>query len=119
VTGDVRRSIRAQHGGDARVTLGSRVAVRVINISMTGVLLETSDTADVARGDQLELTVPLGGAPFTATLQVGRQDRLRDDRKVARLRVGCAFVNMDPARREQLAKFLADGLIPPQGERRG
>jgi hypothetical protein len=118
VTGDVRRTIRAQHGGDACVTLGSRVAVRVINISMTGVLLETSDTADVARGDRLELTMPLGGVPFTATLQVGRHDRLRD-RKVARLRVGCAFVNMDPARQEQLAKFLADGLIPPQAERRG
>jgi hypothetical protein len=114
---DVRRAPRAAHG-DARITLGSRVAVRVVNISLTGVLLEAADTADVTHGDQLELTMPLGRDAFTATLQVGREMRFFDDRKVSRLRVGCEFVDLDPGRRQQLAQFLADGLIVPQAERR-
>jgi hypothetical protein len=89
----------------------------VVNISMTGVLLEASDAAaDVRHGDQLELTVPLGEAGFTATLQVGREDPAPDGRTGARRRVGCVFVNMDPVRRQQLAQFLAGALIPSRAE---
>ena len=114
---DVRRALRAPQDDDARASLGSRLAVRIVNISLSGVLLETSDSnADITHGDELELTVPLGRASFSAKLAVSREARLTDGRTGGRLRVACVFVNLDPARRQQLADFLADGLVPSRSE---
>lgn len=109
---EVRRTPRAAPAG-AGVTLQSRLAVRIVNISLTGVLLEASEgTASIECGDYLDLTVPLDGAGFTARLRIGREHRLADARAGFRVRIGCAFVDLDSARRKQLADFLTDGFKP-------
>jgi hypothetical protein len=117
MTADVRRAPRATHSGES-VQLGSRFAVRVVNISLTGVLLETcAGSAGIIRGDRLDLSVPLGRAIFSARLEVGREDWLPEGKNGGRLRVGCAFVDLNAARRQQLAQFLADGLVSPRTDR--
>lgn len=107
-----RRSARLEFHVSPDVLLRTWTSVRVLDISATGVLLETN--AGEA-WDRIELLMPLGGMTFAAQVQVCRRQVLRDGRGEPRVRIGGSFMNLDDASRGQLAEFLAGGIRPAGG----
>jgi hypothetical protein len=107
-----RRSARLEFHATPEVLLRTWTSVRVVDISATGVLLETKATET---WDRIELLMPLGGVTFAAKVQVRRRQLLRDGRGEPCVRIGGSFLNLDDASRGQLAEFLAGGARPANG----
>ena len=101
-----RRSSRLEFRVTPEVLLRAWTSVRVVDISATGVLLETNAPE---AWDRIELLVPLGGVTFAAQVQVRRRVVLQDERGAQRIRIGGSFTNVDAASRNHLAAFLAGG----------
>src|SRR5262249_33435239 len=94
-----RRSPRyAMEAGDQAV-LPLTVAVQGLDISVAGVLLQTSRPVKVGSSGCLRLNV--GGTPFAADVEVRRALESSDSRH----RIGASFVSIRPEHRHVIERF--------------
>ncbi len=96
-----RRWPRIAVSKQARLERTAEFDVRVLDISLGGVLIATPEA--VAKQHQARISVRLGDVPIEADLEVRRVTRDRDgsDYKVAG-----RFVGLDEATREAMRRFL-------------
>ena len=78
------------------------VSVQVIDITVAGVLLQSSRLLEVGTRGCLRLNV--GGTPFAADIEV---QRVSDDTTAKNLtyRMGAVFVNITPEHRQAIERF--------------
>jgi hypothetical protein len=107
-----RRTTRLEFQVTPEVLLRTWTSVRVVDISATGVLLETNSNE---MWDRIDLLMPLGGVTFAAKVQVRRRQVLHGGHGEPRVRIGGSFLNLDDVSRCQLAAFLAGGTSLPGG----
>jgi len=94
-----RRFPRVVMSHDSRVVLPLTVPVKVIDVSLGGVLLESTPPVNVeARGI---LRVSMGGAPFAANIEVRRVS----DVPGSRISVGARFVSVSVEHRQVIERF--------------
>ncbi len=95
-----RRSSRRTIEGVASVP--AALNVRVLDISVAGVLLHSSQP--VGPGSRARLRLDLDGSPFSADVQVQRVVPAPDSRPGFRL--GAAFVDLPPESRHLIERFM-------------
>ena len=84
-------------------TVPASVNVRVLDISVAGVLLHSSE--EVALGTRGHLRLHLDGSPFRADVQVQRVAAAPDG--TAGYRLGATFVGLSPDVRQLIERFMA------------
>ena len=89
-TSDRRRVPRAVIADTELSVLAFPIPVRLLDISLSGVLLESSNPIDL--GAQGTLRFNFGGSPFSADIKVERLERARGDAATDRYLVGASFV---------------------------
>jgi PilZ domain-containing protein len=99
-----RRSARLAVDGQLAM-LPSNVDVQVLDISVAGVLLHTSQPLDPGTRGNLRLN--LWGAPFKADVEVRRVSPLLDEGRGAGYGVGAVFVAILPEHRELIERFAS------------
>jgi hypothetical protein len=95
-----RRSPRHPVDHNNLATIPSGVAVQVLDISATGVLLQSSRLFDVGTRGCLRLNV--SGSPFSADVEVRRSAAIGD----AGYRLGAMFVGISPEDRHIIERFI-------------
>lgn len=96
-----RKSPRVAVAGRCVVRTEQRIAVRLLDISAGGALLQTDERLPVGGVGRLRLS--LGGAPFEATVEVKREEPAPDLRgRVA----GTFIVAVQPREQDVLEEFL-------------
>jgi hypothetical protein len=94
-----RQAARFEADGELAI-LPTPLNVRVLDISMGGVMLGLSRSVDLgARG---RLRINLGGSTFAADVQVQRVTAGTGDA----FHVGAMFVNLDDASRQMIERFM-------------
>jgi hypothetical protein len=93
-----RRSPRRQVDGQS-TTLPVAESVRVLDLSSAGVLLETASRPELGAVAKLKLSV--GGEPLAADVEVRRVTA-----GPSGYRVGARFVDMTPANRRLIERFM-------------
>lgn len=88
-TSDRRRVPRAAIADTELSVLAFPIPVRLLDISLSGVLLESSNPVDL--GTRGTLRFNFGGSPFSADVKVERLERARDA-ATDRYLVGASFV---------------------------
>ena len=84
-------------------TVPASVNVRVLDISVAGVLLHSSE--EVAAGTRGHLRLQLDGSPFKADVQVQRVATAPAG--TAGYRLGATFVGLSPDVRQLIERFMA------------
>ena len=84
-------------------TVPASVNVRVLDISVAGVLLHSSE--EIAAGTKGHLRLHLDGSPFKADVQVQRVAEAPAG--TAGYRLGATFVGLSPDVRQLIERFMA------------
>jgi PilZ domain-containing protein len=98
-----RRSNRIAIGHIEPAYLPSSEAVRVLDISVTGVLLQSSRSIEPGTRGSLKLN--FGGSPFSADVEVRRAVPTADGGSSPSYRVGASFVAITPEHRQLIERF--------------
>jgi len=95
-----RRAPRLPVEGQAHAGINAASSVRVIDISLGGVLLASPRSALVgARG---RLSVTIGGSPLAAEVEIRR---VVDSPDRTGFRIGAMFVGITPAQQDTIERF--------------
>jgi hypothetical protein len=97
-----RRSPRYEARAGELVVLPFAVSVQVIDISVAGVLMESS--RPVAVGTRGSLRLNVGGTPFSAEVEVRRVSEATSGKGV-KYRIGASFTSMNPEHRHVIERF--------------
>ena len=105
-----RRSPRYEARAGELVVLPFAVSVQVIDISVAGVLMESS--RPVAVGTRGSLRLNVGGTPFSAEVEaeLNRRSGVRrvseaTSGKGLKYRIGASFTSMNPEHRQVIERF--------------
>ncbi|HYE88924.1 MAG TPA: PilZ domain-containing protein [Vicinamibacterales bacterium] len=79
------------------------IPVRLLDISLGGVLLETSHPVDLGANGTLRFN--FGGVPFSADVKVERVDRSASDTGADRYSIGAAFVALSLQDQRVIERF--------------
>jgi hypothetical protein len=96
-----RRQSPRRSAEDASLTFPSSMGVKVLDISVSGVLVESSTS--VPLGTRGGLRLNLGGTPITLEVQIQRVDR---ETPGSACRLGAKFLSLDPAQRQLIERFV-------------
>ena len=99
---DRRRVARAVVTGTKLSVLTLPIPVRLLDISLGGVLFETANAVDV--GTRGTLRFNFGGAPFSADVKVQRLEPSPADR-AGRYLIGAAFVALSRDDQQVIQRF--------------
>ena len=97
---DRRRSPRVMLPTDEECSLQLRTRVRLLDISLTGALVETDLPLPIGAKGQLRFA--LAGAAYAPTVQIRR----RAGSQTRELNLGAVFTSMDDSSRRRLEDFL-------------
>jgi hypothetical protein len=100
---DERRRFLRRNVSDEVAVMPTTTRVRIIDISVAGVLLQT--TRRVEPGVRGRLRFTLGGSPFAADVQVRR---VAPPPAGSGYRLGAMFVGMTLEHRQMLDRFIAN-----------
>jgi hypothetical protein len=95
-----RRAPRVALDGQAFTGIDSANSVRVVDISVGGVLLASARSAAVGTRGRLSLT--LGGSPLAAEVEIRRVVESADR---AGFRIGASFVGITQAQQDTIRRF--------------
>lgn len=94
-----RRSLRYSSQGPARAGIMAANSVRVVDISVGGVLLTSPRRAAI--GSRARLTLTLGGSPLATEIEIRRVVELLD----RSFSIGASFVGISPAQKDTIESF--------------
>ena len=100
---DRRRVPRAVIADTELSVLAFPIPVRLLDISLGGVLLESAHPVDL--GQRGTLRFNFGGVPFSADVRVERIDRARSDNGSERYTIGAAFVALSRNDQRVIERF--------------
>jgi len=100
---DRRRVPRAAIADTELSVLAFPIPVRLLDISLGGVLLESAHAVDL--GQRGTLRFNFGGVPFSADVKVERIDRSRTDAGAERFAIGAAFVALSRNDQRVIERF--------------
>ncbi|HWI20386.1 MAG TPA: PilZ domain-containing protein [Vicinamibacterales bacterium] len=100
---DRRRVPRAVISDTELSVLAFPMPVRLLDISLAGVLLESSHPVDL--GTRGTLRFDFGGVPFSADVQVERVDRSFSQAGAQRFAIGAAFVALSHQDQRVIERF--------------
>jgi hypothetical protein len=100
---DRRRVPRAVIAGTELSVQSFPTAVRLLDISLSGVLLESTHPVDL--GQRGTLRFNFGGVPFSADVRVERVDQSRSDTGVVRYAIAAAFVALSSHDQRIIERF--------------
>jgi len=103
VTSDRRRVPRAAIADTELSVLAFPIPVRLLDISLGGVLLESAHPVDL--GQRGTLRFNFGGVPFSADVKVERLDRSRTEAGGERYAIGAAFVALSRNDQRVIERF--------------
>jgi hypothetical protein len=103
VTSDRRRVPRAAIADTELSVRAFPIPVRLLDISIGGVLLESAHPVDL--GQRGSLRFNFGGVPFSADVKVERIDRARTDAGSERYAIGAAFVALSRDDQRVIERF--------------
>jgi hypothetical protein len=103
VASDRRRVPRAAIADTELSVLAFPIPVRLLDISLGGVLLESAHPVDL--GQRGTLRFNFGGVPFSADVKVERIDRSRTDAGGERYAIGAAFVALSRNDQRVIERF--------------
>ena len=103
VATDRRRVPRAAIADTELSVLAFPIPVRLLDISLTGVLLEASHPVEL--GTRGTLRFNFGGVPFSADVRVERLDRVRRDAGSEKYSIGAAFVALSRQDQRVIERF--------------
>jgi c-di-GMP-binding flagellar brake protein YcgR len=86
------------------VVLPVQMSVRVLDISLSGVLLQAAHP--VERGARGSLRLHLDGMPFTADIEVQRIAPAPDETSTGAYRIGARFVNTSREHQQAIERFI-------------
>lgn len=101
---DRRRAERTVLEGQLAI-LPSNLDVRVLDISLAGILLQASQPLEIGARGCLRLT--LWGAPFSADLEVRRVSPRAEAGHNLEYRIGAVFVAIAPEHRQMIERFAS------------
>jgi hypothetical protein len=99
---DRRRVPRAVIADTELSVLAFPIPVRLLDISLSGVLLESSHPVDL--GTRGTLRFNFGGVPFSADVKVERSDGMRNG-AVERFTIGASFVALSRQDQRVIERF--------------
>ena len=99
---DRRRLPRAPIADTQLSVVSFPIPVRLLDISLAGVLLEATDHVDF--GTQGTLRFNFGGVPFSADVRVERVERHRSGHAEV-FTLGASFVGLDPDGQRVIERF--------------
>jgi hypothetical protein len=88
---------------DRELAVQSRVHVRILDVSLGGVLMACTTVP----GTEAMLFIPLGGTPFSASVQLRHKCAAGED-EIGGVSVGAEFVDMNETSRRSLEQFLSN-----------
>ena len=99
-----RRRAHRDSVADTELTVRAfPIQVRLVDISLGGVLLESSHAVELgARGD---LRFNFAGVPFSAEVRVERVDRARGETAAERYAIGASFVALSREDQRVIERF--------------
>ena len=100
---DRRRVPRAVIADTELSVLAFPIPVRLLDISLGGVLLESSHPVDL--GTRGTLRFNFGGLPFSADVKVERIDASRSDQGADKYAIGAAFVALSRQDQRVIERF--------------
>jgi hypothetical protein len=100
---DRRRVPRAAIADTELSVLAFPIPVRLLDISLSGVLLESSHPVDL--GTRGTLRFNFGGVPFSAEVRVERVDRTRTESGIEKYSIGAAFVALSREDQRVIERF--------------
>lgn len=103
VATDRRRVPRAQIADTELSVLAFPIPVRLLDISLGGVLLESAHPVEL--GSRGTLRFNFGGVPFSAEVRVERLDPLGNGANPGKFTVGAAFVALSPQDQRVIERF--------------
>ena len=103
VVSDRRRVPRAAIADTELSVLAFPIPVRLLDISLGGVLLESAHPVDL--GQRGTLRFNFGGVPFSADVKVERIDRSRSEAGAERYAIGAAFVALSRNDQRVIERF--------------
>jgi hypothetical protein len=103
VSSDRRRVPRAVIADTELSVLAFPIPVRLLDISLAGVLLECTHAVDL--GQRGTLRFNFGGVPFSADVRVERVDRTRGANGAERYLIGAAFVALSRNDQRVIERF--------------
>jgi len=103
VASDRRRVPRAAIADTELSVLAFPIPVRLLDISLGGVLLESAHPVDL--GQRGTLRFNFGGVPFSADVKVERIDRSRTEAAGERYAIGAAFVALSRNDQRVIERF--------------
>lgn len=103
VSSDRRRVPRALIADTELSVLAFPIPVRLLDISLSGVLLESSHPVEL--GTRGTLRFNFGGVPFSADVRVERLERGRGDAAASRYMVGASFVALSREDQRVIERF--------------
>jgi hypothetical protein len=103
VTSDRRRVPRAMIAETELSVLAFPIPVRLLDISLSGVLLESAHPVEL--GTRGTLRFNFGGAPFSADVRVERLERARGHAAAQRYSIGAAFVALSCEDQRVIERF--------------
>lgn len=103
VASDRRRVPRAAIADTELSVLAFPIPVRLLDISLAGVLIESAHPVDL--GQRGTLRFNFGGVPFSADVKVERIDRSRTDAGTERYAIGAAFVALSRNDQRVIERF--------------
>ena len=103
VSSDRRRVPRAAIADTELSVLAFPIPVRLLDISLGGVLLESAHPVDL--GQRGTLRFNFSGVPFSADVKVERLDRSRTDAGSERYAIGAVFVALSRDDQRVIERF--------------
>jgi len=100
---DRRRVPRAVIADTELSVLAFPIPVRLLDISLAGVLLESTHAVDL--GQRATLRFSFGGVPFSADVRVERIDRTHGANGAERYAIGAAFVSLSRNDQRVIERF--------------
>jgi len=100
---DRRRVPRAVIADTELSVLAFPIPVRLLDISVGGVLLESTHPVDL--GTRGTLRFNFGGIPFSADVKVERIDRSQNSNGVEKFAIGAAFVALSRQDQQVIERF--------------
>ena len=97
-----RRKFPRRAANGERANLLAAVPVRVLDISVAGVLLHTARPIDVGTSGSLRLS--LGGTTFEADVRVERASQ--ESSSAAGCRIGASFLAVSPEHRQLIERLM-------------
>jgi hypothetical protein len=103
VVPDRRRVPRAVIADTELSVLAFPIPVRLLDISLGGVLLESAHPVEL--GTRGTLRFNFGGVPFSADVRVERLDRTRNEAGPEKFSIGAAFVALSQQDQRVIERF--------------